>query len=445
LAAAAHAGKVHPDLKARLASGEVMDVIIELPSVDDIFTSPFVTGRSTVEARTANMISMLKDRTAASRKPFVNILSELGLSNQRSIAAPLWISNRFEVKNCDEALATVLARVPGDFVIREPKTVSIIDGIESKPVSIEEVRQNEAQWGVAMIKAPAAWNTTRGNGIVVGIIDTGVHLNHEALQSAYAGAWHDPTHNRPTPDDIQSHGTHCIGSTLGRSNGIGVAPEARWIACRGLSDFGSGSEADLLDCAQWMLSGADPKPHVITNSWGGGSGDPWYNDAMRAWIVAGQIPVFALGNSGPSCRSANSPGDSIYTIGVGATNNADQMASFSSRGPTATMLKPEVSAPGQDIISAGNSGTNSYTSKSGTSMATPHVAGAVALLLAQDPSRNFYAIKELLESTGDQPPVDPADVNCGTGQQWPNNAFGHGRINCENSVNANTTSSVIYF
>lgn len=87
------------------------------------------------------------------------------------------------------------------------------------------------------------------------------------------------TNKKQNTDDTQSHGTHCIGSTLGRTNGIGVAPEATWIACRGLNDFGSGTENDLLDCAQWMLT-ANPMPNIVTNSWGGGSGDNWYNGTI---------------------------------------------------------------------------------------------------------------------------------------------------------------------
>lgn len=383
------------------------------------------------------MVSLLKERTAASRQPFVNILNQIGRHKERSISKPIWISNRFEVKDCDWALAEVLARVPGDFIIREPKTAHIIDPVATRPIDIHKTKQQQNQWGVDMIEAPAAWNVTRGSGVVVGIIDTGVHLAHEALNSAYAGAWEDPYYGSAQPDDAQSHGTHCIGSTLGRTNGIGVAPEAQWIACRGLNNFGSGTEGDLLRCAQWMLNEANPKPNVVTNSWGGGSGDDWYNEAMRAWIVAGIIPVFALGNSGPGCGSANSPGDQIYCIGVGATTIDDTMAYFSSRGPSRSMLKPEVSAPGMDIISAGNTGTNTYTSKSGTSMATPHVAGAVALLLSQNPDLDFYQVKEILQSTGDHPPVEQADLNCGdNSQEWPNNAFGHGRINVAKAVNA---------
>lgn len=285
----------------------------------------------------------------------------------------------------------------------------------------------------------------RGEGVIVGIIDTGVHRQHEALNASYAGAWLDPYYGKPEPDDLQSHGTHALGSAVGAANGIGVAPGAKWIACRGLNNQGSGSEADLSRCAQFMLAEAEPKPHIVTNSWGGGSNDDWYNDEMRAWIVAGIIPVFALGNSGPGCGTANSPGDQLYCIAVGATTNTDEMAYFSSRGPTRTMMKPEVSAPGMDIISAGNTGTNSYTSKSGTSMATPHVAGAIALLLSQNPDLDYYAVKDLLQSTGDHPQLTDADLNCSNGQEWPNNAFGHGRINTARAVGAINKQDKIYF
>jgi hypothetical protein len=157
LAAATHAGEISPELKARLSNGEVLDVMIELPSIEDIFTSQAVLGKSNKADRTATMVSMLKERTAASRQPFVNILTELGLHKQKSIQEPIWISNRFEVKDCDAALASVLARVPGKFIIREPKVAHIIDPVETRPVSIEEVKQNENQWGVDMMDCEMAW------------------------------------------------------------------------------------------------------------------------------------------------------------------------------------------------------------------------------------------------------------------------------------------------
>jgi len=341
-------------------------------------------------------------------------------------------------------LAAVLSRIPEKFTIREEKTVSIFPSLTKDIVP----EQEELQWGVRMVQANETWDRVTGAGIVVGIIDTGVHLIHESINEAYAGpgGWYDPYYQRPEPNDVQSHGTHCIGSVLGRTNGIGVAPGATWVAARGLNDAGSGSETNLLLSAQFMLADSDPLPDIITNSWGGGSNDPWYNEAMRAWIVHHQIPVFALGNSGSRCSSHNSPGDSVYALGVGATTINDAVASFSSRGPTRTFLKPEISAPGENIISAGNTGTSSYTSKSGTSMATPHVAGAVALLLEQDRSRTFYDIKRILQETGDQPPVSPNDVSCVPGgPEWPNAAFGHGRINCLRAVEHEDVNSVGYF
>jgi subtilisin family serine protease len=178
---------------------------------------------------------------------------------------------------------------------------------------------------------------------------------------------------------------------------------------------------------------ASPRPDVVSNSWVGSAENPFYNDVVSAWRSADIIPVFALGNSGPSCGSAYSPGDQLNLISVGATDVYDAMASFSSRGPGPQGLqKPEVSAPGANIVSAGIDGTSSYTTKSGTSMATPHVAGAVALLRAANPNITYAQVLAALTAVDnvDRPPVSYADRDCGsTDAEWPNMAFGHGRVN----------------
>jgi subtilisin family serine protease len=274
---------------------------------------------------------------------------------------------------------------------------------------------------------------SRGEGVVVGIIDTGVHISHEALANNFAGAWSDPYYNSSGPTDVQSHGTHALGIAVGQSNGIGVAPGAKWIACRGLNHQGSGYDAELLGCGEWMLT-ANPRPNVVTNLWGGGYNEDWYNDVVSAWKVANIIPVFGIGNSGSSCNSVVSPGDQLGLISVGDTDVNDAVASFSSRGPAASGLqKPEVSAPGDNIVSAGNNGTSSYSIKPGTSMAAPHVAGAVALYLSANPGATYENVFNALTTTGDKPTLSNADRNCGTGE-WPNMAFGYGRINAARLV-----------
>jgi len=258
-------------------------------------------------------------------------------------------------------------------------------------------------------------------------------MQHEALATNFAGAWSDPYYNTTEPTDVQSHGTHNIGAAVGTTNGIGVAPGAKWIACRGLNHQGSASDVNLLGCGQWMLT-ANPRPNVVSNAWGGGYNDPWYNDIIAAWKAANIIPVFGIGNSGPACGAPASPADQPGVIAVGATEEGDTMASFSSRGPAAQGLqKPDVSAPGASIVSAGNNGTDSYTVKSG--IAVPHVAGAVALYISANPNATYDQVYEALTSTGDKPIVTDDDKSCGS-TEWPNMAFGYGRINAATLVGA---------
>jgi len=179
------------------------------------------------------------------------------------------------------------------------------------------------------------------------------------------------------------------------------------------------------------------RPTVVSNSWGGGSGATWYNTQVTAWRNAGIIPVFAIGNAGANCRSANSPGDQPNLISVGATTNTDAMASFSSRGPNgAGALKPEVSAPGNNIVSCGT-GASNYATMSGTSMATPHVAGAVCLIKSLHPTYTYDQVFAALTGTGAKPTLSNADRNCGLptpGMDFPNHAFGHGRIDAASSL-----------
>ena len=305
--------------------------------------------------------------------------------------------------------------------------------------------------GCAKIRADQAWGTTTGIGIVVANIDTGVEFDHPALVNQYLGnngesfshstTWFDPSEicpNPAVPCDNNNHGSHTMGTMVGDdggSNQIGVAPGANWIACKGCESNSCSSFA-LNSCADWVLNpGEGVPPHIVSNSWGGGSGNLWYDSKVQAWRNAGLFPAFSLGNSGPSCNTARSPGDNPNAFGVGATDINDIIAGFSSRGPSAFgEIKPDVSAPGRSVRSSiANSG---YASFSGTSMASPHVAGTVALLWAADPTLvgNIALTEQILQDTA--VPLTSSQ-SCGgvSGSAIPNNTYGWGRIDALAAVN----------
>jgi subtilisin family serine protease len=180
-------------------------------------------------------------------------------------------------------------------------------------------------------------------------------------------------------------------------------------------------------------------PHIVSNSWGSSDDKVGqkYEDAIDAWIAAGIIPIFAAGNSGKDCETMGSPGASENVISVGATDENDNIADFSSRGPVkaSKYLKPEVSAPGVDVESAHHRNANQYTKMSGTSMACPHVAGLAALLM-QDTIRqtgkpmNFYVMREVMQGYSVRNVLKSNGQECGgtRDNQWPNNIYGHGRV-----------------
>ncbi|MBX6723686.1 MAG: S8 family serine peptidase, partial [Dactylosporangium sp.] len=314
------------------------------------------------------------------------------------------------------------------------------------------------EWGVANIEAPRVWSEfdVRGEGIVVANIDGGVQYDHPALVGKYRGNlgggqfdhnynWFDPSHvcPSPAPCDGDGHGTHTMGTMVGddgAGNQIGVAPDATWFAARGC-ESNTCSEFALLASGQFVLaptdlSGNNPRPDlradIVNNSWGGPSDDLWYQETIRAWVAAGMFPAFAVGNDGPACNTANSPGDNPEAYAVGGYDINNAIYTNSSRGPgIGTEIKPDISAPAVAVRSSViNSGYASFT---GTSMATPHVAGTVALIWSANPALkgDVEATKALLDATA----IDVDSTGCG-GTAANNNNFGEGRLNAYAAVNA---------
>jgi subtilisin family serine protease len=246
---------------------------------------------------------------------------------------------------------------------------------------------------ITVVNAPKVWSTlgSRGKGVTVAIIDTGIDYTHPALGGGFGpgfkviGGW-DFVNNDADPFDDNGHGTHVSGIVAGQSEFItGVAPEASLVAYKVLGAGGSGSDSNVIAAIERAADpnqDHNPSDHVdIANLSLGGTGNP--DDPSSVAIdnatAVGVTFAIASGNNG-AFHAISSPGTARSAITVGATDLTDKMASFSSRGPNMKNIniKPDVVAPGVGILSSYPG--NRYATLSGTSMATPHVAGAAALL-----------------------------------------------------------------
>ncbi|MDP8904628.1 MAG: S8 family serine peptidase [Chloroflexota bacterium] len=326
--------------------------------------------------------------------------------------------------------------------------------------------------GVRNVRAPAVWSLGyTGQGIVMASQDTGVRWTHTALKKRYRGwngssanhnyNWHDAIHrgggicgpDTTAPCDDHGHGTHTVGTFLGDdgSTRIGVAPGAKWVACRNMNQ-GSGTPSSYAECFEFFiaptnLKGTNPnpalRPHVINNSWVCTPGEGCTTGRELETILknaqaSGIFIVAAAGNDGPSCSTIDYP-PAIYpaSFTIGATDaSTNTLAGFSSRGPAyyngSTILKPNISAPGVSVRSADRTSNTAYSYRSGTSMAAPHVAGVVALLWSARPHlvRDIPATRTaLLRSANGAVTVSP-NQTCGgrSSTSIPNNSFGYGRV-----------------
>jgi subtilisin family serine protease len=361
------------------------------------------------------------------------------LDRQRVKYESFWVSNTIYVHSGNLALARTLALLPGVTAIKKEPVFAIPAATTSATAA--------AQWNIAQIRADRVWPTTRGEGIVVAGIDTGVLYTHSALVNHYrgntgagfthAGNWLDPRGICTAPCDGYDHGTHTMGTMVGDdggANAIGVAPGAKWIACKGCSTSTQCTGSMLMACAQWVMdplgdgSGAQ-EPDIVNNSWSGASGDNWFLSFVTSWRAVGIFPAFSAGNGGPACSTVGSPADYPNSVAAGATDANDRVASFSARGPSVFgVVKPDLTAPGVSIRSSTAITTGSYGVLSGTSMASPHVAGTVALLWAANPSLkgNIEGTEQVLGHSA--MPLASSEPCGGTAYQVPGNVYGSGRV-----------------
>lgn len=314
-------------------------------------------------------------------------------------------------------------------------------------------------WNIERIKADFVWQefNVTGKGIVIGQSDTGVDGEHQELSGTYRGLnsghdynWFDPWNGTTKPTDLDGHGSHSLGIIVGQQ--IGVAPDASWYGCVNLARI-LGNPSGYLDCMQFMLApfpiGGDPfidgEPslgaHISNNSWGcpplEGCDSGSLLPAVRAMHDAGIFVVASAGNDGPSCESLSVP-IPIYedTFAVGSIDKFGQLSSFSSLGPVSVddsgRTKPDLVAPGEDILSA--MPNNSYEYLSGTSFAGPHVAGVVALMWSANPDLigDIDQTSEILAKTAQ--PYTGSLPACEGSKSTPSTAVGYGILDAYAAV-----------
>jgi len=267
-----------------------------------------------------------------------------------------------------------------------------------------------SQWGLHKIQAPQAWSHATGKNTVIAIIDTGVQVNHPDLAGKVINGY-DFVDRDWTPQDGNGHGTHCAGIAAAITNngrGIaGAAPDAQILAVRVLNNSGSGTLAAVADGIRYA---ADYGADVISLSLGGSSGATTLQQAVDYAWSKGAVVVAAAGNSGNT--APHYPAYYANAIAVASTDSNDNKSYFSTYGSWV-----DVAAPGSSIISTYP--TSTYATLSGTSMATPYVAGVAALLKEQ--GRSNSQIRAAIQNS--------ADRISDTGKYWK-----YGRVNALKAV-----------
>ncbi|MEW8205727.1 MAG: Calx-beta domain-containing protein, partial [Candidatus Thiodiazotropha taylori] len=272
---------------------------------------------------------------------------------------------------------------------------------------------SEPQWNIEKLNAARLWEReVRGEGVVVGIMDSGVDVNHPDLADRWRGgdnSWFDPYGDQELPIDLVGHGTQALGLILaGDESGyqVGMAPEAKWIAARIFDNANQTTLSAIHLAFQWLLDPdgdplTDDAPHLVNNSWGFANTINQcyqeFDEDIRLLREAGIGVVFSAGNYGPFAETSISPANNAGSLSVGAIDILDEIEFQSSRGPNACDggIYPKLVAPGSQVYTTDRLPV-AYNVVSGTSFAAPHITGALALLKSAFPDTPISQIETAL-------------------------------------------------
>jgi serine protease AprX len=453
------ADKVAPRVLQDTAGGSSTSFLVILASKADLSGAGTL---ATKEAKGRFVFETLTAHAARTQAPIKTMLDRMGVTYESH-----WVVNFLTVTGNRSVVQALAARadvasIEPNLRVRSailPKGKAIPAAGPSAPGTIE--------WNVSRIKAPRVWGLGfTGQGMVLGDIDTGQQWDHPALKPHYRGwdgatadhnyNWFDKTSaNSQVPVDPNGHGTHTAGTMIGDDGGtnqIGVAPDAQWIGCRAMDASGLGDPSTYGGCFEFMiaptdLNGENPDPSLgptaVSNSWycsislGECPDQEVLHEVVRNVRTAGIVVVVSAGNSGPSCDTIGNDGppaqyNESYTVGASTISNT--LAIFSSRGPAEsegdTLIKPDIVAPGEGVRSSYP--PNTYATLSGTSMASPHIAGAIALIHSAKPGLlgNVTGTERLINRTA-------THINsslCSSNGSYPNNLWGYGFVNVLKAV-----------
>jgi len=466
---ATFAGGIDSNLEDVMAGADEQEIVSALvylwDQVDvDGLNAEFKRQRAPYSQRHEVVVRSLQELAAATQDNVVNQLTAMQKAGTVESFHAFWIANCIRVDATSAAIEAIAQHedVQWVYLNYEIELIGPVGGVPTASAPLDPPHERTPEVGLVAVRAPEVWAMGfTGEGILVASLDTGVDGDHPALASRWRGvadpryvghpdwAWFDPVTSTTFPASFGAHGTHTMGSVCGGAPGdeVGVAPGVQWIHAAVIDRVDIPTTvADSILAFEWMV---DPDgnpvtnwdvPAVCSNSWGvtTGHGYPECDETFWSYLdaceAAGTLILFSAGNegSGGLRRPSDRATDEFRTCAVAAVDANDPswpIASFSSRGPTyctpggSSAIKPDISAPGVNVRSAVPGGGYESSGWSGTSMASPHVNGVVALMREACPELSIEDIKQIIYDTAHD-----------LGSSGEDNDYGYGMVDAYEAV-----------